>query len=423
MTAVAPPRLDASLEELLQAAYADEVPFLGNVGLEQWAPGDALGRAIRGVQIMEKLGYAAYGFTDQTQSWIWKSLWTPELVPAARFYPDHEAFYDTLILMAAVAPWTTKIRLGTTIDAYRRPPGLLAQTLNTLDVLSRGRVSVAIGTGEDKQFVPYGLERTQPRNARLEEMIASLKALMTSSEPVTRESQYHPLEDALIGVPPYDPKRPMTILIAGGGPRVMKAVARAADGLSTYLPGAYADRVEGLEEDLAALRAECEAIGRDYGELKINARIVMSMLCEDDEQIRRCLDNPYTKSMASQLTPRGEHWKMWGSKHPLGDDWALSGAHRSTKFTREEALEICSQITDDDVQHVCYVGTPEDVARRTVPWLRVTGVKRVALTYYANYSAWVLPELAEPGPNGLPRWHELNVRYTQELQRLLDQES
>jgi hypothetical protein len=31
----------------------------------------------------------------------------------------------------------------------------------------------------------------------------------------------------------------------------------------------------------------------------------------------------------------------------------------------------------------------------------------------------LFPEQLEPGDNGLPRWHNLNVRFTEEVNRLL----
>jgi phthiodiolone/phenolphthiodiolone dimycocerosates ketoreductase len=393
--------------------------FLGTNGMEQVSPGDAIANSIAAIQEIERLGYAAYGLTDQTQSWTFRSLWAPDLVPGASVYPDFEAFFDTIPLMALLAHVTSRIRLGATIDAYRRPPGLIAQTLNTLDNIAHGRIAVSLGTGENKQFLPYGLERSEPRNARLEEMLLATKALMRSAEPVTRESRFYPLSEALIGLQPYDERQPMRLLVSGGGPRLMKAVARAGDGLTSYFPGAYADRVEALQDDLAVLDAEVERIGRDRSEIVVNARNTMVMLCETDEQITRCYDNPYTKSMALNLVPRGEHWRTWGSRHPLGDDWALSVTHRSTMFTRDEALAVVAQVTDEDVAHTLYIGTPEDVARRAVPWLRASGVTHAAPTYLANHSTWVVPELNEPGPDGTPRWHALLMRYYDEVNRLL----
>ena len=120
------------------------------------------------------------------------------------------------------------------------------------------------------------------------------------------------------------------------------------------------------------------------------------------------------------LTPTGAHWANWGSKHPLGDDWALSVTHRSTSFTRDEMRDICARITDDDIQHMCYIGTPEDVAARSAKWYRAAGIPQVPVPMTgANFTTTLFPETRELADDGLPRWHHLYVRYSEELNRQL----
>ena len=148
--------------------HAPQIPFIGGVGLEIHRTG-GFQNSLLGIQVMEKLGYPVAPFSEQTQSWIFRSAWGADVTTAARDVPDYEAYYDTFSLMAAGAVVTERIGLATMIDCYRRPPVILAQTLLTLDQLSKGRVSLMIGTGETKQFEPYGLERTLPRYKRLEE--------------------------------------------------------------------------------------------------------------------------------------------------------------------------------------------------------------------------------------------------------------
>ena len=153
-------------------------PFIGSVGLETMVPGGGIGPNIRGIQLLERLGYDAHWLSDQTQSWIFRNGWAPDLVAGASAIPNYEAFFDTIPLLAAMGAATEKIKLAVTLDCFRRPPSLLAQTINTLDHISRGRMTIALGTGEDKQFVPYGMERPEPRNTRLEEALRTIRALI-----------------------------------------------------------------------------------------------------------------------------------------------------------------------------------------------------------------------------------------------------
>ena len=233
------------------------------------------------------------------------------------------------------------------------------------------------------------------------------------------DNKFLPLDDALIGLPPFDPEHPTPVLLAGGGSRPMKIAARSADGISTYLPGGYANQLALWEEDLHTLRAEAERHDRDPDSLVINANFMIAMLCENDDQIERCLASPYTKMTILNLTPTGAYWHQWGSEHPLGDEWMLSVTHRSTKFSREELLGFFEAVPPELVQQAIYVGTPEDVARRAAPWLAAAGFTEEPLTFHSHLATIILPELLEPAGDGLPRWHQLALRYQREVNRLL----
>jgi phthiodiolone/phenolphthiodiolone dimycocerosates ketoreductase len=377
--------------------------MLGVFGHEVWKPG-GIQTAIRGAQLLEKLGYQGLGLSDQHQSWFFRSLWRPDLVPAAADVPDHEAFYDTLVLTAALATHTERIRFAPIVDCFRRTPAHLAQSLLTLDQISGGRVSVSVGNGEDKQFVPYGIERTEPKNAHLEEAIRIIRALLRSSDPLSMPgNRFWKLNDALIALEPVEPKRPPAVIMVGGGNRAMRIAARVADRIGTYLPGAYAGRVEGFQEDLASFWNEVDKIDRDPAELVVAASgAEILVLCENDEQIERAYMSPYTRATALNLTPLGKHWRMWGSTHPLGDDWALSMSHRSTMFRTEELLDIVSKVQPEDLDHTMFIGRPEDCAERVVPWLRAAGVREIPLTTGYNFATILFPEQLELADNGLP---------------------
>ena len=135
--------------------------------------------------------------------------------------------------------------------------------------------------------------------------------------------------------------------------------------------------------------------------------------------MEKLLESVYIKMTCLNLTPAGEYWRLWGSEHPLGDNYKLSNTHRSTFFNKDEVAEICSKVSAKDIQQLLYVGTPEDVARRSAPWFKIAGLKKVPKTFMGNFASYVLPELSEPGEDGKPRWHALDERYFKELNRLL----
>lgn len=101
-------------------------------------------------------------------------------------YPPTEPWLEPLTGLAAIAGATTRVRLGTgVLIAPLRPVLLLAKTVATLDVLSRGRVDLGIGTGwQREEFVEPGMEFVG-RTARMDDAIRACRALWETEPPVS----------------------------------------------------------------------------------------------------------------------------------------------------------------------------------------------------------------------------------------------
>lgn len=89
-----------------------------------------------------------------------------------------QPWYDPLSFLSAAAVLTKRIRLSTFIlVAPLRPALLLAKQLATLDVLSKGRVTMAFGVGwQDDEYRAAGMA-FQGRFADLEDQVLALRAL------------------------------------------------------------------------------------------------------------------------------------------------------------------------------------------------------------------------------------------------------
>lgn len=129
--------------------------------------------------------------------------------------------FAPITTLAAVAAITTRIELTTGIlQPHLRHPVQLAQEWATLDTLSGGRTTLAVGLGSGRrdlvaaELAQVGLSH-RTRAEAFEESVSLLRELWTSSDPVTHRGRFWNLDDT---DPGYRPVRPggVPILIACG---------------------------------------------------------------------------------------------------------------------------------------------------------------------------------------------------------------
>jgi probable F420-dependent oxidoreductase len=187
--------------------------------------------------------------------------------PYGRFpYPADEPWLEPLTTLAALAGATRRIRLATgVLLAALRPALLLAKTLASLDVLSRGRLDLGVGIGwQAEEFAGAGVP-FEGRAARLDDTLRACRALW-SAAPASFDSATARFEE-LWSLP--HPVQAGGIPIWFGvalGPRNVRRIAELGVGWMPIGagPAEVADGVRILRE---ALRAA----GRDPAELRVRA--------------------------------------------------------------------------------------------------------------------------------------------------------
>jgi probable F420-dependent oxidoreductase len=148
--------------------------------------------------------------------------------------------------LATIAAATEHLRIAAFVhNNDLRHPAVLAQDLASLDVLSGGRLDVAIGAGwNTPEYRAIGLpfDPAPVRQARLAEAVAVLKGCFGDS-PFSFAGQHYTITE-LDGYPKPVQRPHPPFFIGGGGRRTLELAGREADivGLAPrILPGPRAD--------------------------------------------------------------------------------------------------------------------------------------------------------------------------------------
>lgn len=132
--------------------------------------------------------------------------------------------------MAAIAALSDRLRVASFVtNNDLRHPAVLAQELASIDVLSDGRLDVAIGAGWNRvEYEAIGMpfDRTPVRQARLAESIAVLKGCFGPG-PFSYAGDHYTITDYDAYPKPVQQPHP-PFLIGGGGRRTLELAAREA---------------------------------------------------------------------------------------------------------------------------------------------------------------------------------------------------
>lgn len=170
-------------------------------------------------------------------------------------------------VLAGLAAVTSRIRLATLCTAVSyRNPAHLAKIAASVDLISRGRLTLGIGAGffED-EYRQYGWEFPPHPATRIRQMEEAVRLILKMwTEPrTTFHGRYFHVEDAILEPKPVQKPR-LPVMIAGGGEQMtLRAVARLADACN-LVRGDIAETRHKLE----VLRRHCDAVGRDYGTIE-----------------------------------------------------------------------------------------------------------------------------------------------------------
>lgn len=177
---------------------------------------------------------------------------------------DHLVFgtpwLDGSTALASVIAESGDMRLTTTVTLpVVRGPLPSAKALAAIDVLSGGRLTVAVGPGSsEKDYEAVGLDFTE-RWRRLDEAIPALRALWNpNSEPFV--GHFYSTKGIDLRPPPAQPGGPPIWIGSWGSDAGLRRVARLADG---WLASAYNTTPALFEDAWARLAGHLGRHGKD----------------------------------------------------------------------------------------------------------------------------------------------------------------
>lgn len=179
----------------------------------------------------------------------------------------------------------------------QRQTVLVAKQLAQLDVLSKGRIVLGVGTGWNAVEYDALGENFHTRGRRMDEQIKLLRMLW-KDEVVTFEGEFDRVDNA--GLNPRPPRRDIPIWMGGNAPRALDRIGKVGDGwFPLRLPRAA--MVEGMER----IRESAAKAGR--ADADIGLQVVIAERGDLDGQVaaakRMEEDGATNVGFASQEAP------------------------------------------------------------------------------------------------------------------------
>jgi alkanesulfonate monooxygenase SsuD/methylene tetrahydromethanopterin reductase-like flavin-dependent oxidoreductase (luciferase family) len=299
---------------------------------------------------------------DAAERWGLDVMWVAEL----HFAPERSVLASPLILAAAIAERTRRMKIGTAVQVLPLcHPLRLAEEAATVDQLSHGRLIFGVGrSGFPQTYQAYGVPYAESRE-RFAETLEIVKRAW-SEERFSYSGKYFSCENVAVAPKPWQKPHP-PIRIAATSPDTFPAIGALGH------PAFAAARL-GTLSDLAPLvksyRDAYRAAGHPgAGEIYLRVPVYVA------ETERRAREEPEESIM--------HFFRYIGAR--LAESASLSGARPIEK--RAESAERLQTIDyEEALREKMIVGTPERVADRLLGLREELGINGI---------------LAELNPGGL----------------------
>ena len=267
---------------------------------------------------------------------------------------------DAFTVLTMLACHTERIRLGTGIvTVYSRTPGLIAQSIASLDCISGGRAILGLGSSgriviEDWHGVKFDYPVSRTR-----EYIEIVRMALAGGR-VNYEGRFYQLKRFRMGVAPVQERIP--IYIASLGQRNLELTGELADG---WLPiWTHSEKLPQIKEPLLAALT---AAGRQPGDMT-TAPQILSCASDNEETVANAVRQARAH-MAFYIGGMGRYYYDLFCRY----GYQAEGDAVRRAWAEGDRGAAADAITDEMVGSITAIGAPDE-CRRKMARFRANGV-------------------------------------------------
>ena len=269
--------------------------------------------------------------------------------------PERSFVPDTLTMLGALMLNTKTLKFAPSVtDPHRRSVIVLAQTLATLDHLSRGRLLFGIGSGESMNLDPFAIPWDKPV-ARTLEAVELIKRLWSEEDCFDFDGEFYKVNKGFLQLAPFQSPHP-PIYYAANGPRNLRLTGELFDGWHPVqeTPKTYGIHIKEVEKG-------ARAAGRTLDDIDCTMIIAASVAEDTDKAYEAVSDMGFfAVTLPKKLRAAGYDIPELAG---LSDNYYLDEVMVDGK-SFEEYVKMGRYITEDIIRDFMLVGTVDECIER-----------------------------------------------------------
>ena len=292
------------------------------------------------------------------------SVWMPDHIITTS--TEDDVCPEIWTTLTAIALNTRVIRLGPAVtDFLRRHPATTAQSLATLDLLSKGRANLGLGMGIRMNCEPFEI-KWPPTVAAFLEAIEVIRSLLGSSphQQVRMKGTRGIHSDAFLQVKPFHKRRP-PIYVGGLSKKTRQIAGALGDG---WLP--YLSTLSTYKHYVLDIKQGAQRTNRSSDEIDLCAYLP-TCISRKRNKIAKAIE-PIRRTLATQpfvmkdMGYEPDDFKMTDIRSTGWSDWD------------NEIRTLSRQIPLEAVEDVCAIGTADDCISKIEEYIKL-GARHIIL--------------------------------------------